>query len=643
MADSKTPSYEELMREGTPVAPETPSYSDLMAAAVSPSKENPTKAESALVGAEQGMTFGFAPQLSTAIPLALNAMQGKESLTEKNKKLKEEGVKGDVGPTSTLELYRQLRDQKAKELQQAAAANPTSNLAGTALGGLLTGGAVNSMATAGIPMAQAAATILNPAKAMQSSGLLAKTAAQAASGAGIGALYNVASAPEDLTQVNNPIQTAGSQVLSGAIPGAALGAALPIAGAAASGLAGFAGELPSIKKISDAFKYGKAGETVTNPLQIAGETDTVANKTLGKLNDAVKNSTQQRNDLITAADQQVKDTGILKTLQDIKKSIYDVKDYTNPDAVQKKAELLNMIDDLTSGKAVFTPSEATNVIDKIRDFTPAGEGSFDKGPMRDLQKAMTSGVKNLTQQVSETVPGFADQQAKISDLLTMRDYLTGKNSNRFKSANQNQDLVDSVRKYIRNYSSNPDTQIEINKMLNEGMSDPYTGRQTPPLSELDPSTADYMQQTIPNVSRRAELAGVAEQTMKGGDIKSTIKGSSPGLAVRLAEKGGQVTGALKSDAQAAKDFVTGGLNDLAKKDPTQLVQKAQDGMNIIGDDFAKYAKGLADASTKGAAAKNAALFNMMQQPEFRRHMRTIDETKEGAQALEANPNAPQGE
>lgn len=92
-----------------------------------------SKLQSALLGAQQGATLGFADEMAGGTQAALDKLAqltGQSSPTDVSAKLAAQGFTGDIGPTSTEDLYSQARDVSRKDFSQAQAENPKSYLAG---------------------------------------------------------------------------------------------------------------------------------------------------------------------------------------------------------------------------------------------------------------------------------------------------------------------------------------------------------------------------------------------------------------------------------------------------------------------------------------------------------------------------------
>lgn len=98
-------------------------------------KPEVSKAQSAIRGATQGATLGFADELGGLVQRGLDYFGG---VTDVNKKLAEQGFTGDIGPTSGKELYKEARDENRALDRAAQAANPMTYGASNVAGSLLT-------------------------------------------------------------------------------------------------------------------------------------------------------------------------------------------------------------------------------------------------------------------------------------------------------------------------------------------------------------------------------------------------------------------------------------------------------------------------------------------------------------------------
>lgn len=222
-------SFEDLGFE--PEQPKVESVSDI-----------PSSAKSFQKGVEQGTTFGFSDEIAGGVQALLDIMNGGQ-VAETNRKLKEQGFTGDIGPTSTGELYDLARNEEREEIKSAENANPGMFFAGNVAGGVLpalgTGG--------GVLIAKAPSTFSKVA-----GGLKLGALSGAATGAGM-------SEGETLGEIAGDAATMG--LVGGGI-GGALGMA-PVAAKTVKGWGKEIAEMPFMEKLSKSFNLGLKGEKIT--------------------------------------------------------------------------------------------------------------------------------------------------------------------------------------------------------------------------------------------------------------------------------------------------------------------------------------------------------------------------------------------
>jgi hypothetical protein len=106
-------------------------------------KKDVSMLDSAARGYAQGATLGFADEIGGMIGAGIDKVAGLfgDSPTEVNKKLAEQGFKGDIGPTDFKGTYRQSRNEQRIDDAKAQEANPWTyggaNLAGSFVPGSL--------------------------------------------------------------------------------------------------------------------------------------------------------------------------------------------------------------------------------------------------------------------------------------------------------------------------------------------------------------------------------------------------------------------------------------------------------------------------------------------------------------------------
>lgn len=178
--------------------------------------------ESGIRGAAQGLTFGFADEITAAAEAAFKAATSPED------------------KRSILDMYRQARDESRKNYEATREANPMTYTAGEIAGGiapaLATGGAgaITSLGKVGLGQAIKQGAI---------------------AGAGYGAVQGLGATEADLTK--GEVGQAGLDIGKGTLLGGAVGGAIPLAGAGIK-----AGGQKAIELTSDALSSARN----TNPV-----------------------------------------------------------------------------------------------------------------------------------------------------------------------------------------------------------------------------------------------------------------------------------------------------------------------------------------------------------------------------------------
>lgn len=123
----------------------------------------PSTTRDMLSGAEQGVTFGFADELGAGLQTGLERAQAlghnilpsliSPSPVQIAQELETQGITGDIGPTSTTELYRQAQQENEAKYKEAQERSPWAygggEIGGAILSSFLPGGAITK-ATKGI-------------------------------------------------------------------------------------------------------------------------------------------------------------------------------------------------------------------------------------------------------------------------------------------------------------------------------------------------------------------------------------------------------------------------------------------------------------------------------------------------------------
>ncbi len=214
-------------------------------------------------GVQQGGTLGAGDEFQGAVEGGMDAVQGllsklgimDKSPSQVNAQLAAEGVNGDLGPKSTLDMYRQARDAGRKENEAAYEAHPAAFIGGGITGGLLTTPLMPAKMLA--PFGKAAQGAGVATKALQA----AKNAAPVALIGGFGlAGGDIAQTPGTValeTGLNTGVGMLGAGLITGGIESGKLAIDPVVRGAKKLG----AKMVPDTLKT--AWKRGKAGVDTT--------------------------------------------------------------------------------------------------------------------------------------------------------------------------------------------------------------------------------------------------------------------------------------------------------------------------------------------------------------------------------------------
>jgi GH24 family phage-related lysozyme (muramidase) len=235
-----------------------------------PYEEVPTKLESGLRGAAQGLTLGFPDEIEAAGSSVLDDLKRLLSgqVDENPVTFDEQGI--PVIPEESGQGYRENLERVRKEYSDAEKANPGTYLAGELAGGIIPGLASGGAAVAGGALktgAKEAAKQIAKRSAAES----VKSAAKAViPSAKLGLKYGGASGA-GYSEAENPLDLAKDTV-SGAAAGGVLGAGLPLAGkgimeagkvsskAVKGGSNWFFDLIPKSEQIKTAYNWGKLGK-----------------------------------------------------------------------------------------------------------------------------------------------------------------------------------------------------------------------------------------------------------------------------------------------------------------------------------------------------------------------------------------------
>jgi hypothetical protein len=656
--------------------------------------------ESALAGAQQGMTLGMAPPMSAVLPSAMNALQGDQSPTALNAKLAAQGFTGDIGPKSTLELYRQLRDAKKQELQAAAQAHPIANLAGGLAGaGLLTGG-IGIAAASDVPGAAIAQKVLNPLPAAPGASLAAKVRSAAATGAVGNTIYGAGSGPQDYT--NSSPEDIAKDVTGNAVNGAIFGGGLQLGASAASGAAGLMSQLPIVKDVVAATKGAYSGKEYsgqTNAIQ--DKVRDLSSKILQAGKDVAYGKFANKRAAVSAATEATGEIDVTPQLDSILEDIKKLPEDT-PEQVQAKTNMQNIFGKMRyqnipvesstikfnrpemekdlelkaaqmqqrgipattnistvkgpSGQNILNPSitsqggnESTQtalpsqfnitatptttmtqvpmqakmtpaqLVDKMREL----QAQYPQGAETTQARQFLSQAANkMEAPLEQAVPNLPALNKQSKDAMDAFERLTGKSIFDLPQGDNvaNASAIDKVSKMVAGAEQQPQ---KLQDFLNgfggvpASQNAPATAA-TAGLSASAPNTAAYIQQKAPELAQDLRLANLTSNSNEHSEgIWKTLVGGLGALGVKTGEAIGKASRELTPESLRAKSVNANGVGRLLDLDSQGLTAVAQDMAAQNHPAATQYSKTLMDAANKQGINRTAAIYSLMQQPQFR--------------------------
>lgn len=237
-------------------------------------KKDISTIESANAGIQQGATLGGAPIIQGAIEGGMDAVQSAlaklsimdPSPSDTNSLMAKEGFKGDLGPQTSMDMYRGARDASTAEFDAAAEAHPVANFAG---------GLAGSIATLPLLPAKMLAPIGTAAKG---AGMLTKAGYAAANAVPTAAVASANMSKGDLTK--GEFGQVAQDTAIGTALGAGIGGGLQLGGSTL-GKVGDVLDSVTPQVMKDAYARGKEGinvlkdkfykDTSANLTQMAGD------------------------------------------------------------------------------------------------------------------------------------------------------------------------------------------------------------------------------------------------------------------------------------------------------------------------------------------------------------------------------------
>jgi hypothetical protein len=350
----------------------------------------PSMGEAALRGAAQGATFGFADE----------AEAGLRSLKEDRP-------------------YKEVLNEVRSEYDIAEREQPVASLLGNIGGGVVTGGALSSLAKlksvssllkgAG-SLGKAAIEGTKVEKALQKSPAIAKTleitGKGAAAGVIPGALYGAGTAEEEDT-----LEAAKSGALTGAITGGVLSGA----GQAVKETGKKLADVPFISDAVKAFQYGKEGQgliTKSSTEQIEKNLSKQTKNIAEKADKTTSALSQLKSITLELADNDpnthtVNRDSVADTIEGLAQRIK----FSDDISTQEKTRLLSLADDVRKlPEEMIKPSDANAIRQQLQSFTPMGSKTMSSKQGRDVSLALVDELASYRKSIPET---YLDQALEI--------------------------------------------------------------------------------------------------------------------------------------------------------------------------------------------------------------------------------------
>lgn len=596
MADKKiTPDSEFLDMGATPddeflAMGATPESSAASSEEAAPSI---SKLKSMQKGLEQGTSLGFADEMQGGIGASTDAVQSllhKLGITgpaasDVNADLAAQGFTGDIGPQSFGDTYSQARDSARQEYQAASDANPGSYLAGNVIGGGLTAAALPGMVSA--PMGPAA----------EGASLMARMGQGAVNALPMSAMVGAGSSNADLTK--GELGQFGKDVAKDTAIGGGIGMALPAAGAALGAGKNAITGTQTYQDLMDAYTAGKNKLNLSSPEFLTQARDKLKDLA-SQADDAVRGKTGK---LFGEKKNLLKDLESQNLSADAKNALDELKKVSANSAMRdEETQVINKTLDRHIQKGTTkSPQELESLLSDLKDLkanvqTPSGMEAVNSAidQVKTLQNGMDQNLGKLNNQLFQTIDS-GEALTKKNPL----DYMTGKGDTSTR---------ESLANMLEKSSSDYKTKSFLSDILDKGIQTSKNAK-IAPMSELIPEASDAIKQA-PAIARQMDIAkNMQGPSFKGNSILGSAANAVTSSSSNIANKAG--LGVAQS-----KDFLQNGIKKLSDASPESIQQIASQ-MASMGKAGAEYAKVMAELVSKRPESRNAIIFGLMQQPNFR--------------------------
>lgn len=568
---------------------------DFLQLGASPIGEAIDKLDIALTGLEEGATLGFADELKglTAAGMDL-AMAGLHNIAPKSfgpsptqidESLIQQGFKGDLSP-STLDIYREFRNKARQEQKQASEQNPELYTAANIGGSLLTGGLTAGLGSAIVPAVSETAGL--GSQIMRSA--LSAVPVGAASAAGLSESSNI---PE-----------LASDIGKGASSGAAMGAISPVIAQLPKISTNLISKTKTGQELLDAYQKVKSGVKLDSPDFLKSHRDELKQQSeeiyLG-LKDKIKDVFAEKENILNNLEKDGIKADIEPIFKDLKLNIQSSKALNDDeqkifDKVLKKYEPPE-VDPLTNQKIVLSkgPLEIENTLKELKDLkskmqTPSGIEALDEA------------VNSLKELQTNMHPSIQENNNKLFQLIDTTELLTSQSP----LAYQDRKGMETIKTKLADQfekSGGYKQESFFDQLLSKG-GQTSKKAEVEPLKKIAPEIAKKVSEGI-SIAKDMDLAKKVQQPF--GSISKMIK------------SGGAKIGTTAAKASlTAEDFLTKGSNYLTNLSNDKINDLANKMINNSSETTKAFGRVLAEIPNKSQIGKNALLFSLMQQPEFRK-------------------------
>jgi len=541
-----------------------------LAPVVSPSR-------AALVGAGQGLTLGFAEELTAPIAAAVGMTQDLPAEPGENPLEKYQRL---------MSLYKETarEEQRAGEEQQ-----PVATLAGAIGGGFLMPGAGTLSQLGRFKNLAQAKQALQATKAAGGTAKRlrqAQAAKQLGVGAGVGGAAGVG-----VSEGDTPEELA-KDALTGSILGVGVGAAMPAVEKIARGAVGLTKEGLELigGPTGKALMRGMKGQQLIGQQgpKITGKEISRYGKEIGpKMQTATSNIDTARREIIGEAMQAGKTANVTDDLVEMAQSIADMP---ARDIVGKteKQRLTNILKDFIQdeGMTDVSPQAWNELRQTYRNLSKMGDASLKDPTALSLATKLASQTRNL---LEEMVPGTAELGKKRQAMTEAAEMLG----------------LDDV------YDMNPQKVMSrivqlIHQQEGAGASG-VKGRQIieDALDKIKLADPELARKIAPKIDELADRAYMTKKAQERASITYPLS-------------------TLESYAVKGSNVVGLGLHKLAKAPPRVLRDMASDLTDMGGDGARQLGMVLERASNQGERSRQAILFGIMQNPTYRNLLKQVN-------------------